>query len=341
MTNSPMTIINLQDGAFIRPENYLYFYVSNSTLKTGKNGGKYIDLQLFDGISSINGKVWNATMADQEELIAGTVIHVTDGKVQSFQGNIQMIVQEYDTVAATDMDHCCPGILPESRLSEIELLERWNTLKETIEDERYRTIINAFEADDAVWTRFKMIPAGKSMHHAFRRGLLEHTVTLAENAKNMAQHYSQLYDINVDLVITGALLHDVGKEAEFIVTSSMASVQRYSDPGKLLGHIYIGAAYLQQLFSSVLPDEHSLHTEILHIILSHHGSYEFGSPKLPMTMEAMIVAAADNLDAHLSAVQDAFNAELDDRWTHKVFALQRNFYYSDYMKQQREGKSHE
>ncbi|MCK5808174.1 HD domain-containing protein [bacterium] len=340
MTKSPMTIINLQDGIIIHPEHYLYFYVAGATVKTGKNGGKYIDLQLFDGISTINGKVWNATVSDQDSFVAGSVIHITDGKVQSFQGTLQMVVQDADNVTASEIDNCCPGILPESHLSEVELLERWNALKEKIQDERYRTIINAFEEDKSVWNRFRMIPAGKSMHHAFRRGLLEHTITLAENAYLTAQHYRSLYAVNADLVIAGALLHDVGKEAEFIVTSSMASVQRYSDPGKLLGHIYMGAAYLQQLFNTVLPNEHSLHTELLHIILSHHGSYEFGSPKLPMTMEAMIVAAADNLDAHLSAVQNAFDAELDDRWTHKVFALQRNFYYSDYMKQQGED-SHE
>ena len=96
MTNSPMTIINLQDGMFILPEHYLYFYVAGATLKTGKNGGKYIDLQLFDGVSTVNGKVWNASSNEQENLVAGTVIHITDGKVQSFQGTLQMVIQDAD-----------------------------------------------------------------------------------------------------------------------------------------------------------------------------------------------------------------------------------------------------
>ena len=336
MSHSPFTIISLREGMVVSPEHFFYLYVQSAAKRTGRNGGKYLDLQLFDGVSSVNGKVWNPTERLERVFETGAVVHITDAKPQWYQGNLQLVISGADEVRATEIDRCCPGILPESSLSAEQLQQRWDALTDELSDTRCRDIVSAFRDDASVWERFTMIPAGKSMHHAYRRGLFEHTVTLAETAKLIAGHYRSLYEIDIDLVVTGALLHDVGKEFEFVVGSGMASVSRYSDAGRLLGHIYMGAAYLQQLLDRSVPDDKEFHAELLHIILSHHGSYEFGSPKLPMTMESMIVAAADNLDAHLSAVHNAFDTELDDRWTQKVFALQRNFYYSDYMKKQRE-----
>ncbi len=341
MISAPLTITQLKEGMNIYPEHRLYFYVANATVKTGKNGGKYLDIQLFDGVSTVNGKVWDLSDDINEQITTGAVILVTDGKVRSYQGNMQITINAAEAVDSEEIDNCCPGILPESPLSAEELTERWEALKNSLADRRCISLINAFEKDTSVWKRFILIPAGRSMHHAYRRGLFEHTVTLAENVAGITEQYRNIYDVDHDLAVTAAMLHDVGKGEEFIVPPGMASVDRYSDPGKLLGHIYLGAKYVGELCATVLPQEHTLRLELEHIILSHHGSYEFGSPKLPMTMEAMIVAMADNLDAHLNAVNGALISELDDRWTRKVFALGRNFYYSDYMKKQQEGGSHD
>lgn len=319
-------ISDLVEGDIIIPDSKCYFLVRKSSVRVGRNNKKYIDADLFDGVTNANCKVWEV-VDDIEDIVKdGNVVKVLNGKVSSYQSNIQVVIIDAALVSQEEIESECGGLLPESGMSGAELKESWDAISAELDPE-HKKIIEAFETSDhRIWELFKVIPAGKSMHHAGRRGLWEHSLNVAKLSGMIAAMYENKYPVNRSLVILASLIHDVGKIFEFQLNKTTAMVERYSDRGKLLGHIYMGATWVEKLLSRICPDDQGLKMELLHIMLSHHGEYEFGSPKKPKTMEALIVSMADNLDANLDAVNIGFNSEMDQNWTKTVFSLQRPFY---------------
>ncbi len=315
---------DLDEGLVIIPDSNCYFLVRRSVVKTGKNGASYMDMELSDGSKGVNGKVWSVTTELEESLSAGNVVKILNGRVNRYQSSLQIIVEDA-SVATPEEINRHPGILPESRCSEAELRERWEVLKGRLEP-LHRAVLDAFEKSGEVWDLFTFIPAGKSMHHAYRRGLWEHSVTVSELALKVVEQYREMYRFNESLVLLGAMVHDIGKVFEFQVNCSSGIVERYSDRGRLLGHIFMGSTFMEKIVNSVEERDENFKMEFLHILLSHHGEYDFGSPKKPKTFESFIVATADNLDANLNAVQIGFSGEMDENWTKNIFSLQRPFY---------------
>ncbi len=326
MTRKRTMISDLVEGDIIIPDSLCYFLVRKSSVRVGRNNQKYIDADLFDGTTNANCKVWDVRDDIEEVLKAGNVVKVLNGKVSSYQSNIQIVINDAEMVSSEELESDCTGLLPESKWSAQELKEKWEKISGDL-DEKHKVILKEFETfEPKVWEMFTTIPAGRSMHHACRRGLWEHSLSVAEVSGKVAGIYQSFYPVNRSLVVLASLIHDVGKIFEFQLNRTTAMVEKYSDRGKLLGHVYMGATWVEKLLSKVFPEDRELKMELLHIMLSHHGEYEFGSPKKPKTMEALIVSMADNLDANLDAVNIGFNSEMDENWTKTVFSLQRTFF---------------
>ncbi|MGI6394993.1 MAG: 3'-5' exoribonuclease YhaM family protein [bacterium] len=325
MVRKRTMIAELNEGDIIIPDSNLCLLVRKYALKTGKTGQRYLDLEFFDGVTQINGKVWEIHPETESALQVGNVVRILTGKVTKYQTNAQVVVTDAEAVPPEQIDSECNGILPESPFSAEELSERWEKISSEL-SESHRKVIEAFEKSGKVFELFCSIPAGRSMHHAYRRGLWEHSINVAEAAFDIAVKYEDRYPIDLSLVVLASLIHDIGKVFEFYLNSSTSMVEKYSDRGKLLGHIYIGATWVEKLLAGCCPDDSNLKIELLHIMLSHHGEYEFGSPKKPKTMEALIVSMCDNLDASLDAINIGFNGDMEGNWTKQVFMMQRAFY---------------
>jgi len=325
MVRNRSLISDFSEGSIVVPDSSLYLLVKRSIAKVGRNGQLYIDMDITDGKDNVNGKVWDVRGDIEEVLKSGNIVRIIEAKVTKYQNSRQIVVGDAVVATPEEIDEVCAGILPESDLSFEELDKRFNDLVDLLDDNG-KTIIEKFRANEKMWHLYTTIPAGKSLHHTYRRGLLEHSINVAEMALKMCRQYETRYPVNTSLVILAALLHDVGKIFEFQLNPATSVVERYSDRGKLLGHIYMGATWLEKLFHDVCPEDSEFKMEFLHIILSHHGEYEFGSPKKPKTMDALIVSMSDNLDANLDAVNIGINSDMDENWTKNIFMMQRAFY---------------
>lgn len=314
----------LEEGSYIIPDSECYFLIKKSAVKTGKNNARYIDLELTDGTASINGKVWDVKKDIDETLAQGNIVKVLTGRVAKYQSNLQVIIEDAEIVPPEKLDKV-KGIIPESPCTAQALTDRWAKLKERL-DAGYRGVIDEIETHTKVWELFKSIPAGKSMHHAYRRGLWEHSLNVTELALMIAEKYEKTYPLNLQVVMLGSMIHDIGKIFEFQVNPSTSIVERYSDRGRLLGHVYMGTTFMEKIITKMMPEEGEIKMELLHIMLSHHGEYEFGSPKKPKTLEALIISMADNLDANLNSVSNGFAGEMEESWTKTIYSLNRAFY---------------
>ncbi|MBP5407247.1 HD domain-containing protein [bacterium] len=325
MKSNRLMVSDIEDGDIIIPDSKCYFLVKKSSVKVGKTGKKYIDLDLFDGVSTVAGKVWDITEETAEAVQAGNVIQVLTGKTGKYLSNMQITINDAVIVPPEKIDSECAGILPESFYTCEELGKQWDELCEVLVP-KHREIVNKFMENEKIWHLFTTIPGGRSMHHACRRGLWEHSISVAQSALAVSDVFDEKYGVNISLVVLSSMLHDIGKIFEFQINPATSMVDRYSDRGKLLGHIYMGATWLEKLVSSCFPDDSDLKMDLIHVILSHHGQYEFGSPKRPKTLEALIVSACDNLDASCDAVKSCFGDNMDGNWTKPVYMMDRAFF---------------
>jgi 3'-5' exoribonuclease len=319
-------ISNLNPGEIIIPDSRLFLLVRRSAVRSSKTGQRYIDLDLFDGETSVNGKIWDVDDDNEAAAQSGNIIHVLNGKVSLYQSLKQISINDIEALPFDKIDELCPDILPESFYKTEQLRQYWDDIVEQLEP-KHRLLIDKFMADEKMWSLFTTIPGGRSMHHACRHGLWEHSISVAETAMAISQLFAEKYEVNVSLAVTAALLHDVGKLFEFQINRSTSMVERYTDRGRLLGHIYMGASWIEKFVAGCYPDDEDLKIDLIHILLSHHGEYEFGSPKLPSTIEALIVSTCDKLDADCDAIRsELVSGQPDGNWTKKVFMLDREFF---------------
>lgn len=282
--------------------------------KAGKN---YLSLVLQDKTGTVSAKVWeiNVQIGD---FAKGDFIKV-DAQVTSFQGEIQLNVQrlrrsEPGEYNPADYSPCTEKNIDEMYQSVLNWIRG-------IKDGYLRKLLEAFYIDDAqLVARIRQHPAAKSVHHNFVGGYLEHVTSVTRLAEYLAGHYSP---VNRDLVIAAALLHDIGKLWEL----NPMPAGDYSMEGQLLGHIMIGYDKIREQTGRIPGFPQQLSLELEHIILSHHGELEFGSPKVPMTMEALIIHLADNTDAKLKMVEEFLkNDQTEGDWTEYNRYMSRTFY---------------
>jgi 3'-5' exoribonuclease len=299
------------------------YLVGDKQLRANRNGNLYLQLDLHDRTGSINARLWNAGENLFRSFEPGDFLQVR-GKVQLFQGALQMILSHVEAIDGNKVD--LADFLPHTEHDISKLLEKLRGTLRRMSNPNLRALVECFFMDDVFMQGFCKAPAGVRNHHAYLGGLLEHVVNLLEVADRVAPLYPE---VDRDLLLTGVFLHDIGKVREL----SYGRAFVYSDEGQLIGHLVIGVEMLNEKAGKVreLTGE-SFPTELLlrlkHMILSHHGTYEFGSPKLPMTPEAIALHHLDNLDAKVHS----FTREIrEDRnaassWTPFNQSLQRRLF---------------
>jgi 3'-5' exoribonuclease len=312
-------IQQLTDGDNIE-EVYL---VGDKQLRANRNGNLYLQVDMRDRSGAITARLWNAGEALFRSFEVGDFVWVR-GKVQLFQGSLQVILSQIDRFEAEKVD--LADFLPHTDQDVRKLFDRLRTTLMRLTNPHLRGLAECFLMDEEFVHGLMQAPAGIRNHHAYLGGLLEHVTTLMDAAVQVANIYPEL---DRDLLFAGVFLHDIGKVRELNYNKVFA----YSDEGQLVGHLIIGvemlnekAARVPDLTGEPFPAE--LLLRLKHMIVSHHGSYEFGSPKLPMTPEAIALHCLDNLDAKIHS----FTREIrDDKnqlsaWTPFNQSLQRRLF---------------
>jgi 3'-5' exoribonuclease len=282
------------------------YVVRTQEVRQRRGGGPYLALTLGDRTGEVAGLVWENVEELSKVCQAGRVVQVR-GQVQRYNQRLQVVVRRAETLPLDEVD---TRLFVRSSDIDPELL--WQRLEELIEgvaDDHIRQLLFRVFSDPEVDRLFRVAPAARSMHHAFRSGLLEHTVSMAGAARNLAEHYS----LDVDVVVAGALLHDLGKIWELEIENSID----YTDEGRLIGHLTQEVLYVDRRIAELPEFPGELRRHLLHILLSHHGEYEFGSPRRPKTPEALLVHMVDNLDSKMAGMLEAMGPEgdSDDPWS--------------------------
>ena len=299
------------------------FLVTDKQLRTNRQGNPFLQIELRDKTGAISARMWNANEHMFRAFEEGDFLRIK-GKVQLYQGSLQILFTAFERIERT---HITLGdFLPQSEHDIGRMYEKLRSILLKVDDMHLRALIECFLVDEAFVRDFCKAPAGIRNHHAYVGGLLEHVVRLLEAADRLLPLYPEL---NRDLLLIGVFLHDAGKVREL----SYERVFGYTDEGQLVGHIVIGVEMLDEKVAQVPnltgePFPKELLLRLKHMILSHHGTYEFGSPRLPMTPEAIALHHLDNLDAKVHS----FTRDIrDDRqgpsaWTPYNHSLQRRLF---------------
>lgn len=280
-------IENLQEGMEVES----VFVIRSIEKSKKRNGEDFIRLVLSDATGEINAVAWdNIEGFLNDKIIQQDFIRVK-GVIGRFQNQLQLKVLKAEKVNKTEID--LSEFVPITPFDIEQLKQTLFDFIERVKDSDYRRVLDAFFKDAEFLKEFCHAPSAKTMHQAYVGGLLEHTVGVCKNAVAIADNYP---GCNYDLLITGALLHDIGKTKEFQITHTID----YTDDGRLRGHIIIGIEMLTRKLEAQpdFPTEKRILLE--HLILSHHGQREWGSPRRPKTMEALILHWADYIDAYMS-----------------------------------------
>jgi 3'-5' exoribonuclease len=299
------------------------FLASNKQLRPNRNGNLYLQVALSDRTGTIEARMWNATEAVYRSFDNGDYLRV-EGTSQLFQGAMQLIATRVTKVDPGEVSEEDFTPLPAVAVEKLAL--RLEEILRGMSDPDLRNLAECFLLDERFMSRFSRAPAGVKNHHAYQGGLLEHVVSLMEVVLRIAPCYPQ---INRDLLLMGAFLHDVGKIEELSYRRDLA----YTDEGQLIGHLVMGVQMLEEkvreaekLAGEPLAKETVL--RLKHMLVSHHGQYDFGSPKLPMTLEAVALWLLDNLDAKVNAFEQLIRDDpnVDSAWTHYIPNIERKLY---------------
>jgi 3'-5' exoribonuclease len=295
------------------------FVLSEKNLAQKKDGNNFLNVSFSDKTGIIKGVVWNNVDQISAKISAGDFARVK-GTATEYRGSLQLVIKNIEVCSADSIDPS--DFLPESKFNRDAMFERLLKLTETIETLYLKNLLEAFWNDDEFVSKFKRAPAAKKMHHAYIGGLIEHTLSMARLADKIAEHY-QYIGIDRDILITGAILHDIGKISEFDYKVKID----YSDEGRLLNHIVIGVQMIEEKLRNIknFPDEQAL--LIKHMIVSHHGTRDFGSPEPPKTIEAVLLNYIDEIDSKVNGIREFIDRENPgEKWTSFHRLLERFFY---------------
>jgi 3'-5' exoribonuclease len=294
------------------------FLVHDRTTAMAKNGKPYMTVRLMDNSGEIEGRIWDR-VEEWESCFRKDDFIWVQGRASRYMGKMQLVIMDLHRldVAEVNLEDFLP-VTPKDRAALERELAGW---PQKIADPHYRALLQAIFEDPDLKKRFVTAPAAKSMHHVYVGGLLEHSLSVASLAEDISGRYA---GIDHDLLVTAALLHDVGKTVELSYSRSFD----YTDEGKLLGHIVIGTEMVAKKIGEIpgFPLEKAI--LIKHLLVSHHGQYDFGSPKRPKTLEAVILNMVDDLDAKINAVQLLLASEAgsNESWTSYHRLLERYFF---------------
>jgi 3'-5' exoribonuclease len=284
------------------------FLVAEKNMAFSQKGSAYLNVRLKDKTGEIDGKVWDNAMALDQVFKKGDIVYM-EGRAQTYRNALQISIITVKPCAPQDVDPS--DYLPVSKVDTTAMFQDILAYIDAISSEPIKKLLTAFFYDEKTADLFRRAPAAKGFHHIYLGGLLEHTLSVVRLLDHAAKHYPQL---NRDLLIAGGILHDIGKIYEFSYDGLIA----YSDEGRMIGHLVMGVEMIDKKIEAIPDFPVQLALELRNSILSHHGEFEFGSPKRPKTLEALVIHFMDDLDAKVNAFEsfvaaDAANADSD--WT--------------------------
>lgn len=297
------------------------FLVQHKDIRQKKTGEPYLSLILGDRTGEIDAKMWD-NVSDVMETFERDDFLKVRGLLQVYQNRLQLTVHKLQKQAQQDVDFT--DYFPASKRDPQEMFSELRQLIAAFRNTHLRTLLNALLDDPDIARRYRIAPAAKTIHHAFLGGLLEHVLSLCQLAKLVAPHYP---NVDQELLLAGVVLHDIGKIYELTYERSFG----YSNEGQLLGHIIIGLRMVDDKVREIPDFPPRLRILLEHLILSHHGELEFGSPKLPVFPEALLLHHLDNLDSKMECMRAFLQKDrfVDGCWTGYSGSLERSILKKD------------
>ncbi|MBW2450389.1 MAG: HD domain-containing protein [Deltaproteobacteria bacterium] len=293
------------------------FVLSEKILSQKRDGNNFLNVVLSDKTGTLKGVMWDHVDQTAAGVTSGDFVHVNGG-VSEYRGTLQVVIKKMEPCSPDRVDPS--DFLPQTSRDIEGMFDRLVKITDSITTDHLKALIDAFLNDTEFVNKFKTAPAAKKMHHAYIGGLLEHTLSMVSLADKISGHYS---GIDRDLLLTGTILHDVGKIDELEYQFNID----YSDKGRLLNHIVIGIKMVDDKLSGIehFPEDQML--LLKHLMVSHHGTREFGSPEPPKTIEAVLLNYIDEIDSKVNAIRDFIASEdPDETWTSYHRLLERHFY---------------
>jgi 3'-5' exoribonuclease len=294
------------------------FLVTEKNVAYSQKGAPYLNLRLKDKTGQVDGKIWDNALEWDKRFRKGDVVQV-NARAVSFRNSLQLSILSLNTL--DDSEVILNDYVPTTRMNVEVMFSELQSIIDRIDTPPLKKLLKSFFDDREIAERFKRAPAAKGFHHIYLGGLLEHTHSVTRLLSQIASHYP---GVNRDLLLTGGILHDIGKINEF----SYDRLVEYSDEGRLIGHIIIGVEMIDEKITAIPDFPAYLAMELRHLILSHHGILEYGSPKRPKTLEALMAHYVDDLDAKVNAFQEYLNdfRDEDTGWTPFHRFLERYLY---------------
>lgn len=292
------------------------YLVNSKSIGKTRQGNSFLTLTLGDRTGKIEAKVWDRVEEISAQFKEGSIITIT-GQANTYRNQIQIQIHELKPNQST-VDS---AIFQESTSKDpTRMLSDLKELANQIHNRHLKILIDSFMTDHNFITKFKKAPAAKNFHHSYLGGLLEHTLSVSQMAVKVSEHYP---DLDRDLLLSGAILHDIGKIEELTFELNID----YSNKGRLLGHIVLGVMMVEDKLNSLKDFPAELALRLKHLILSHHGEFEFGSPKRPKFLEAFALHLIDDLDAKINGLTMLLKEDSQEgSWTVFNKLFQRYFF---------------
>lgn len=308
---------DLQPNQIIRSS----FLVHHKDVRQKKTGEPFLSLTIGDKSGDIDAKMWD-NVGDVVDIFGVGDFVKVKGVMSLYNGRPQFTIHSLDRVDEREI--ALPDFFPASARDPEEMFSELMDIVQGMTDPHLKALLEAFFADESIRARYKKAPSAKQIHHAFLGGLLEHVLSLCRLCQLVGPHYT---NINQDLLLTGAILHDIGKIEELTYERALG----YSEVGQLLGHISIGIRYLHDKLREVPDFPPALAVLVEHMVLSHHGKLEFGSPKVPAFPEALLFSYLDDLDSKMECMRAQLerDANSEGAFTAYNYAMERVFLKKD------------
>jgi len=292
------------------------YLVKTKKLGTTKRGDPFLILTLTDRTGDIETRVWDRAEDLASLFNEGDILEV-EGKADSYRNQIQLILTDLKK-AEDDFD---PSLFMEdSSKSVSDMVSGLKKILKKIENSHLKSLVDHFFSDRQFMEAFRQAPAAKNFHHAYRGGLLEHTLSVCEMAHSVAKQYPEL---DGDILLAGAFLHDIGKIKEFKTDLNI----EYTDEGRLVGHLVMGVSMFEEKLQTMKGFPEDLALLLRHLILSHHGQFDFGSPKRPKFLEALALNLVDDLDAKIKGIGKFLEKDQKEgSWTDYNRMFERYFF---------------
>jgi len=292
------------------------FLVAAKNHGVTKGGSSYLTLKLLDRSGEIEARVWDRADDLTRGFDKNDFVRVR-GQATLFQGKIQIRVQ--DVIRVDESNVAAEDFLPKSANDPEAMLAELQAILRSMKNPYLLALAEACFADEELLRLLKQAPGAKTIHHPYLSGLLEHTLSLLKLILKVVENYR---GVDIDLLLIGGFLHDIGKVYEFTFDRALD----YTDAGQLLGHLVMEVELVTKKIDTIPEFPVELALLVKHMLVSHHGAYEFGSPKLPQTLEAVILHSLDDLDGKIQAIQNMPEKEPGSKWTAFHRAYGRSFF---------------